>query len=54
MGVKEKMGLTTEYVNSLMEGEGFALEKHEKFILGFNNLYVFRKKDVKMKGKKER
>jgi len=39
----EEMGLTHEYIVSLLENTGFKLIERKRFIVGLNNLYIFEK-----------
>ena len=40
----EDMGLSTSYLLELFNKSGFQLIRRQKFVLGLNNFYVFRKK----------
>lgn len=42
-GEGEEMGLSHEYIISLMKEAGFTLVKRKGFILNLNNLYIFKK-----------
>jgi hypothetical protein len=42
----EEMGLTHKYVVSLLENTGFEYVEKKRFILGLNNLYIFKKKHL--------
>ena len=42
----EEMGLTHEYIVCLLENEGFEYVKKKRFILGLNNLYIFKRKHL--------
>ena len=43
MGEEEEPGLSSRCVKELLTEAGFALERHERFMWGLNNLYVARK-----------
>ena len=40
----EEMGLTHEYILSLLENAGFKFVERKRFIIGMNNLYIFERK----------
>lgn len=44
MKTDEAMGLSTSYLIELFDKSGFRLIKKQRFVLGLNNLYVFKKK----------
>jgi ubiquinone/menaquinone biosynthesis C-methylase UbiE len=43
----EEMGLSHEYLVSLLENAGFKFINRKRFILGMNNLYIFEKKPIR-------